>query len=82
MTPFKKSEPIPEVNNEPVKVVVADNIHDFVFKSGKNGTHPDYSVLFHQIRNYLFMVGVISTELCLAFSSCLCPSDGILYIMD
>ncbi|XP_066339625.1 protein disulfide-isomerase-like [Miscanthus floridulus] len=36
LTPFKKSEPIPEVNNEPVKVVVADNIHDFVFKSGKN----------------------------------------------
>ncbi|ONM26494.1 protein disulfide isomerase2 [Zea mays] len=36
LTPFKKSEPIPEVNNEPVKVVVADNIHDVVFKSGKN----------------------------------------------
>uniref|UniRef100_K3ZI56 Protein disulfide-isomerase n=1 Tax=Setaria italica TaxID=4555 RepID=K3ZI56_SETIT len=30
------SEPIPEVNNEPVKVVVADSIHDVVFKSGKN----------------------------------------------
>ncbi|PWZ28591.1 Protein disulfide-isomerase [Zea mays] len=36
LTPFRKSEPIPEVNNEPVKVVVADNVHDFVFKSGKN----------------------------------------------
>ncbi|CAI9115383.1 OLC1v1016275C5 [Oldenlandia corymbosa var. corymbosa] len=33
---FKKSEPIPEVNNEPVKVVVADNLQDFVFNSGKN----------------------------------------------
>ena len=79
MTPFKKSEPIPEVNNEPVKVVVADNIHDFVFKSGKNGTHPDYSVLFHQIR---FMVGVISEIMFIPCSSCLFPSDGILYIID
>ncbi|KAG4963262.1 hypothetical protein AAZX31_14G136300 [Glycine max] len=34
--PFKKSEPIPEVNNEPVKVVVADNLQDIVFNSGKN----------------------------------------------
>lgn len=36
LTPFRKSEPIPEVNNEPVKVVVADSLHDVVFKSGKN----------------------------------------------
>jgi protein disulfide-isomerase A1 len=36
LTPFKKSEPIPEANNEPVKVVVADSIDDVVFKSGKN----------------------------------------------
>jgi hypothetical protein len=62
LTPFKKSEPIPEVNNEPVKVVVADNIHDVVFKSGKNGMHPDYSVLLHQITK-LFMACKISTEL-------------------
>ncbi|KAI3865417.1 hypothetical protein MKW92_018197 [Papaver armeniacum] len=34
--PFKKSEPIPEVNNEPVKVVVADSLQDVVFASGKN----------------------------------------------
>ncbi|KAK4481304.1 hypothetical protein RD792_012189 [Penstemon davidsonii] len=34
--PFKKSEPIPEANNEPVKVVVADNLQDIVFNSGKN----------------------------------------------
>ncbi|XP_038978799.1 protein disulfide-isomerase-like [Phoenix dactylifera] len=36
LTPFKKSEPIPEVNNEPVKVVVADSLYDVVFKSRKN----------------------------------------------
>ncbi|XP_020242363.1 protein disulfide-isomerase-like isoform X2 [Asparagus officinalis] len=35
LKPFRKSEPIPEVNNEPVKVVVADNLHDVV-NSGKN----------------------------------------------
>lgn len=35
--PFKKSEPIPEVNNEPVKVVVADSLDDIVFNSKKNG---------------------------------------------
>lgn len=37
LTPFKKSEPIPEVNDEPVKVVVANTLDDVVFKSGKNG---------------------------------------------
>ncbi|PKA66777.1 Protein disulfide-isomerase [Apostasia shenzhenica] len=36
LTPFKKSEPIPEVNNEPVKVVVADSLNDMIYKSGKN----------------------------------------------
>ena len=39
LSPFRKSEPIPEANNEPVKVVVADNVNDVVFKSGKNGIH-------------------------------------------
>lgn len=34
--PFRKSEPIPEENNEPVKVVVADSLQDVVFNSGKN----------------------------------------------
>ncbi|KAH8515890.1 hypothetical protein Peur_047283 [Populus x canadensis] len=34
--PFKKSEPIPEVNDEPVKVVVADSLDELVTKSGKN----------------------------------------------
>ncbi|XP_010912581.1 protein disulfide-isomerase [Elaeis guineensis] len=36
LTPFKKAEPIPEVNDEPVKVVVADSLNDMVFKSSKN----------------------------------------------
>lgn len=36
---YKKSEAIPEANDEPVKVVVADNLHDFVLKSGKNGIY-------------------------------------------
>ncbi|XP_009351078.2 protein disulfide-isomerase [Pyrus x bretschneideri] len=35
VSPFKKSEPIPEQNNEPVKVVVADSIQDYI-KSEKN----------------------------------------------
>ncbi|EXB60097.1 Protein disulfide-isomerase [Morus notabilis] len=34
--PYKKSEPIPEQNNEPVKVVVADTLQEIVFNSGKN----------------------------------------------
>ncbi|KAI3672781.1 hypothetical protein L6452_38881 [Arctium lappa] len=36
VAPYVKSEPVPEANNQPVKVVVADNFHDIVFKSGKN----------------------------------------------
>ncbi|XP_042418683.1 protein disulfide-isomerase-like [Zingiber officinale] len=36
LKPYRKSEPIPEVNNEPVKIVVADNLHEVVFNSGKN----------------------------------------------
>jgi protein disulfide-isomerase A1 len=36
LTPFVKSEPIPEVNDEPVKVVVRDNLQEAVFNSGKN----------------------------------------------
>ncbi|KAI3972151.1 hypothetical protein MKW92_028954 [Papaver armeniacum] len=34
--PFRKSEPIPKVNDEPVKVVVGDNVEDVFFNSGKN----------------------------------------------
>ncbi|KAF9682632.1 hypothetical protein SADUNF_Sadunf05G0129100 [Salix dunnii] len=33
---FIKSEPIPEANEEPVKVVVADSLDELVTKSGKN----------------------------------------------
>jgi len=32
-----KSEPIPEANDEPLKVVVGDTIQDMVLKSEKNG---------------------------------------------
>lgn len=39
LLPYKKSEPIPEVNNEPVKVVVADSLQDMVLNSGKNGLY-------------------------------------------
>lgn len=38
VAPFRKSEPVPEANDQPVKVVVADNFEEIVFKSGKNGT--------------------------------------------
>ncbi|XP_075501495.1 protein disulfide-isomerase-like [Primulina tabacum] len=34
--PFIKSGPIPEVNDEPVKVVVTASLEDMVFNSGKN----------------------------------------------
>ncbi|KAK1407753.1 hypothetical protein QVD17_39379 [Tagetes erecta] len=36
IAPYVKSEPVPESNNQPVKVVVADNFDDIVFKSVKN----------------------------------------------
>ncbi|KAF5480532.1 hypothetical protein F2P56_001273 [Juglans regia] len=36
LQPFMNSEPIPETNNEPVKVIVADSLHDLVINSGKN----------------------------------------------
>lgn len=36
LAPYKKSEAIPETNDEPVKVVVADTLDDLVLKSGKN----------------------------------------------
>ncbi|XP_076911469.1 protein disulfide-isomerase-like [Bidens hawaiensis] len=36
ISPYVKSEPIPEFHDEPVKVVVADNFNDIVYKSGKN----------------------------------------------
>jgi protein disulfide-isomerase A1 len=39
VAPYVKSEPIPETNNEPVKVVVGETLQDIVFNSGKNGIH-------------------------------------------
>ncbi|ESW09428.1 hypothetical protein PHAVU_009G126700 [Phaseolus vulgaris] len=36
IAPYFKSEPIPEANNEPVKVVVGDSFSDIVLNSGKN----------------------------------------------
>ncbi|KAK3142565.1 hypothetical protein QOZ80_4BG0348230 [Eleusine coracana subsp. coracana] len=36
LTPYVKSELIPKVNDQPVKVVVADSIDDMFFNSGKN----------------------------------------------
>lgn len=36
MKPFIKSEPIPETNDEPVKVVVANSLKDMVLESTKN----------------------------------------------
>ncbi|CAF2084821.1 BnaA06g15500D [Brassica napus] len=35
-SPYKKSQPIPSENNEPVKVVVAESLDEMVFSSGKN----------------------------------------------
>ncbi|XP_073141835.1 protein disulfide-isomerase [Henckelia pumila] len=34
--PYKKSEPVPDANDEPVKVVVADSLQEMVLSSGKN----------------------------------------------
>jgi len=53
LKPFRKSEPIPEVNNEPVKVVVADNLHDVV-NSGKNGMFSFLLLIFHALVVILF----------------------------
>ncbi|GAA0141584.1 hypothetical protein LIER_02700 [Lithospermum erythrorhizon] len=36
LQPYWKSEPIPEVNDGLIKVVVCDNVQDIVFNSGKN----------------------------------------------
>jgi hypothetical protein len=49
--PFKKSEPIPEVNDEPVKVVVADSLDELVTKSGKNGTN---NLQFCRVHQFFF----------------------------
>ncbi|TKY74257.1 disulfide-isomerase protein [Spatholobus suberectus] len=36
IAPYLKSEPIPEANNEPIKVVVGGSLQDIFFNSGKN----------------------------------------------
>lgn len=55
--PYKKSETIPEVNNEPVKVVVADNLQDIVFNSRKNGIVCCFFqlVFFHQLSDRFWL---------------------------
>ncbi|CAN6459548.1 unnamed protein product [Victoria cruziana] len=50
LKPFRKSEPIPEVNDQPVKVVVADSLHDVVFTSGKNGKKLLYGSLIYMVK--------------------------------
>ncbi|KAG9149157.1 hypothetical protein Leryth_003166 [Lithospermum erythrorhizon] len=36
LQPYRKSAPIPEVNDGPIKIVVHDNLQDMLFNSGKN----------------------------------------------
>ncbi|GJM85248.1 hypothetical protein PR202_ga01683 [Eleusine coracana subsp. coracana] len=36
LAPYVKSDPVPEINDQPVKVVVANSLNDVVFNSGKN----------------------------------------------
>ncbi|CAN1176144.1 Protein disulfide-isomerase [Linum perenne] len=36
VSPYTKSEPIPETNNEPTKIVVADTLYDLFLKTAKN----------------------------------------------
>jgi len=42
---YRKFEPIPESNTEPIKVVVADTFQDMVLNSGKYGE----DICFHVI---------------------------------
>lgn len=44
LEPYIKSEPIPEHNDEPVKVVVAHTFQDVVFNSRKNGMYKAHSL--------------------------------------
>jgi protein disulfide-isomerase A1 len=36
LTPYKKSQPIPETNDMPIKTVVGESFNEFVYESGKN----------------------------------------------
>nr|GMC93152.1 protein disulfide-isomerase-like [Ipomoea batatas] len=51
MKPFLSSEPIPENNSEPVKVVVTDSLEEMVFNSGKNGAYLIISPIFDATAN-------------------------------
>jgi hypothetical protein len=62
--PFKKSEPIPEVNDEPVKVVVADSLDELVTKSGKNGTNNLQFCRVHQFFFFHYIVRLVCTAIC------------------
>ena len=50
MKPFIKSEPIPETNNEPVKVVVANSLKDMVLESKKN------SKILSMLSSFFFLI--------------------------
>lgn len=53
--PFIKSEPIPEANEEPVKVVVADSLDDLVNKSGKTGV---YDMQLCRVHRFSFTISL------------------------
>lgn len=63
--PFIKSEPIPEANEEPVKVVVADSLDDLVTKSGKNGVYDMQLCRVHR-----FFLHYIIRLVCIAMCAC------------
>lgn len=46
LKPYIKSQPIPETNDEPIKVVVRDTLQDMFFNSGKNGERVYHNVIF------------------------------------
>lgn len=53
LTPYKKSQPIPETNDMPIKIVVGESFSDIVFESGKNGTLlGPYTKKLHDTRSH------------------------------
>ena len=62
---FIKSEPIPDANEEPVKVAVADSLDDLVTKSGKNGVYDTQLCRVHRI-----ILHYIIRLLCIAMFAC------------
>lgn len=63
LTPYVKSEPIPKVNDQPVKVVVADNIDDIVFNSGKNVLLEFYAPWCGHCRKFALILEEIAVSL-------------------